>query len=108
MFLEELVLGDAVRESDHRQRAIRQMRQHVGRYPRQVNQQVAFGDGGLLQRRVLGPQYFVQVGQTHRFCSDRERHLALLTAPQLLYDLLNLIARGPYARRGGAIPNVHD
>ena len=91
VLLEEALAADAVGHADHRERAVGEMRQHVRRDLREVDEQVALGERRLLARRVRGPVHAIEVGELDPVRADRERERGLL-AGELRDDVVDRTA----------------
>ena len=93
VLLEKPLPPDAVGHADHRERAIGEMRQHVGRNLREVAQQVALGERRLLERRIRGPVDAIEVRKADPVRAHRERERGLPVF-QLRHDIVDRTARG--------------
>ncbi len=72
VLLVEALPADAVGHADHRERPVREMRQHERRDAGEVAQQVALGERGLLERRIGRPVDAVEMRQADAVQPRRE------------------------------------
>ena len=77
VLLEETLPADAVGHADHGERAIGKVRQDEGRHLREVAQQIALGERGLLERRIRGPIDAIEVRQADLVRPHRKRERSL-------------------------------
>jgi hypothetical protein len=77
--------------ANHRERAVRKVRQDEWRDLREVTQQIALRQRGLLQRRIGRPVHSIQVREADLVWTDGQRE-ARLAVVELLHYFVDLVA----------------
>src|SRR5258708_4387486 len=95
VLLEKALSVYPVGHADHGERAIREMRQHERRYLREVTEQIAFGQRGLLQRGIGRPIDAIEVREADLMRPDDKRQRRLV-AFQLVQYFLRRLRRSGY------------